>query len=163
CSKEIRMFYPSEERLCPALGDLWTEQGPTDRAVAQLEQDGGPMSSGERVLLVCAWALWNGRGGVPLDGGINTPDRPLSEAGCTPLVACGRGDAAGEAWIRALDARRVRWPGVHGDRPACDGAPGPAVRAPRPHTDRPFCACPCADGVGARAPEDRVAAGALLS
>jgi len=55
-------------RVCRAIArlraygrpDLWTEDGPTERAVELLEQNGGTLSRGERVLLLLAWEMWDG-------------------------------------------------------------------------------------------------------
>jgi hypothetical protein len=44
------------------LESLWTENGPSERAKALFKADGGPLSSGERVMFLMAWALWNSRG-----------------------------------------------------------------------------------------------------
>ncbi len=46
------------------LARLWTEKGPTQEARELLDQNGGPLSSGERVVLLVAWALWNGAGNL---------------------------------------------------------------------------------------------------
>ena len=57
-------------RVCRAicgrarLGRLWTPAAPTDEAMALLESDGGPLSSGERIVVLIAWSLWNGHGQV---------------------------------------------------------------------------------------------------
>ncbi len=45
---------------CCCLNSLWTEFGPTEQAKKLLRANGGPMSSGERVMFLCAWAIWNG-------------------------------------------------------------------------------------------------------
>ena len=41
------------------LGSLWQDEGPTPSAVAMLESNGGALSSGERVMVLTAFALWN--------------------------------------------------------------------------------------------------------
>jgi hypothetical protein len=59
------MFRNDEQRarVCEALcawmnkGPMWTEDGPTEQALAWQEES--PLSSGERVLLGIAWACWN--------------------------------------------------------------------------------------------------------
>jgi len=42
------------------LGRLWTETGPTDEAISILRANGSPLSSGERTMLLVAFALWHG-------------------------------------------------------------------------------------------------------
>ena len=52
--------------LCAKVGlkNFWTEDGPSARAKELLHQDGGTMSSGERIMFLTAWAVWNGHGKV---------------------------------------------------------------------------------------------------
>jgi hypothetical protein len=45
-----------------SLEDMWTTAGPTPEALALIHRDGGPLSSGERVMLLTAWAFWRGGG-----------------------------------------------------------------------------------------------------
>ena len=40
-------------------GNLWSPQGPTREAVRLYQEDGGYLSSGERVLLLAAFSFWN--------------------------------------------------------------------------------------------------------
>jgi hypothetical protein len=56
------------------LARLWTPYGPTDEAERLLKQNGGSLSSNERVLLLSAWTLWNGDGGVTLGDIVNRLD-----------------------------------------------------------------------------------------
>ena len=93
------------QALCASLGlgRLWTSAGPTDEAVALLEAGGGPLSSGERIVLLSAWAVWNGEGDAKLADVIHRLDsRRLHELG-TLLVAVGRGGAAIDAWISSMN------------------------------------------------------------
>lgn len=46
--------------------DLWTENGPTDLAVQYLHAGGGPLSSGEALMLRLAFDVWNGEGKATL-------------------------------------------------------------------------------------------------
>jgi len=70
------MFRDDEQsaRACRALmatarlEGLWTNEGPTLRAAELLDSGGGPLSSGERIVLLAAFAFWvrqakPGRGG----------------------------------------------------------------------------------------------------
>ena len=70
--------------LKPAgLQRLWTAEGPTDRACTLRDENGGVLSSGERILLLAAFAFWNGRGGCTLDDAIGTLDRAHVERLCS--------------------------------------------------------------------------------
>ena len=68
------MFRNDEQRavVCLALLDriglqrLWTLRGPTEEAQRLLAENGGALSGGERVMLLVAWALWNGSGMLTL-------------------------------------------------------------------------------------------------
>ena len=42
------------------LSYLWPMSGPTPEAVTLLEEDGGHLSPGERVMLLATFSLWNG-------------------------------------------------------------------------------------------------------
>jgi hypothetical protein len=57
-----------------ALARLWTPTGPTDKACQLLEDDGGPMSSGEVLLLRVAFDIWNGGGGAKVGDLLSTLD-----------------------------------------------------------------------------------------
>ena len=146
---------------------LWADDGPTDRAVALHEAGGGPLSSGEKILLLAAFSFWNGKSGVMLDDVLGTLDRGATEALCSLMVAASRGAAAVDAWIARPEVRRVRLPGVHCASPACDGVadihaahqgrrpgdPIPVLGVPRPGSF-PFCSCSCDDCQKARTAED---------
>lgn len=53
-------------RACQALmamigrKELWSDDGPSDEAVALLEQDGGALSAGERAILLLTFSVWCG-------------------------------------------------------------------------------------------------------
>lgn len=101
------MFRNDEQsaRACRALlakvrlHSLWTNGGPTPRAVELLEADGGPLSSGERVVLLAAFAFWNGGGALRLAEIIEALDVGPSEAICSLVVAVKYGAAAVEDWL----------------------------------------------------------------
>jgi hypothetical protein len=66
-------MYRDEAQQCQAirillsslnLEHLWTDKGPTKRACEWL--GGSPLSSGEQVMLRCAFDFWNGEGKVTL-------------------------------------------------------------------------------------------------
>lgn len=78
---------------------FWTEDGPTERAKELLRQDGGPMSTGERIMFLAAWALWNGRGKVLFTDVADRLDGPNLERLGSLLVALGRGVNAVDAWL----------------------------------------------------------------
>jgi hypothetical protein len=77
------MFTSEQQRseVCRTLleavyrGDLWDHTGPTDAALDLLEADGGPLSSGERVMLKIAFDVWNGGGNATMSGAFYTLDQ----------------------------------------------------------------------------------------
>lgn len=81
------------------LGHLWTSSGPTPQASQWLAQDGGPLSSGERVLLLTAWTLWNGEGGIGLGDIVDFLDRERTGALCLLVLAIQDGPAAVDEWL----------------------------------------------------------------
>jgi hypothetical protein len=135
------------------LGDLWNNEGPTDRAVELLETRAATLSPTERTLFLAAWAIWSRVGALPL-AELRLLDADHVEAVCSLLVALTRDGATVEAWIENPVARRIRAVGGHCSRPGCVGAP---ERLAREHSDRPACACACEDCAQARGMEDRIA------
>jgi hypothetical protein len=81
------------------LGRLWGEDGPTCEAKALLESDGGPLSSGERVMLLAAWAFWNGSGGLSLAEVLERLDGEPAEALCFLVMASKYGADAVDDWL----------------------------------------------------------------
>ncbi len=101
------MFRNDEQsaRACRALlakgrlHRLWTNGGPTPQAVELLEADGGPLSSGERIILLAAFAFWNGGGALRLAEIIEVLDVEPSEAVCSLVIAVKQGADAVEDWL----------------------------------------------------------------
>jgi hypothetical protein len=101
------MFCDDEQsaRACRALlatvrlERLWTADGPTPHAIELLEADGGPLSSGERVVLLAAFAFWNGRGSLRLAEVVEVLDVEPSEAICSLVVAVKQGADAVAEWL----------------------------------------------------------------
>jgi hypothetical protein len=81
------------------LAGLWTDRGPTPAAQALLEANGGPLSSGERVIFLAAWAFWNGSGGVTLAEVLERLDAGPAEALCFLVLASKYGADAVDDWI----------------------------------------------------------------
>lgn len=79
--------------------DLWTEDGPTAKAVELLEADGGPMSSGERVMLLAAFDVWNGQGHARLDEVMYSLDPERLRLVASLLLALAEGGAAIDRWL----------------------------------------------------------------
>ncbi len=92
-------------RVCRAfcararLGRLWTEEGPTDEAMALLESDGGALSSGERAVVLIAWSLWNGQGHVTVADVLHRLDGTSLTMLGKLMVAGARGSEAIDAWL----------------------------------------------------------------
>ena len=102
------------------LGRLWTATGPTDEAIEIFEANGGPLSSGERVMLLAAWAFWNSAEKVTL-ADVVLPSRRQEPAGRGVSDARRR---PGRPQDRAVDRR--------------DGGQLPAVTGPcELHLDHP--------------------------
>ena len=87
---------------------LWTQKGPTKQACDYL--DGSPLSSGEQVMLRCAFDFWNGEGKVTLYRdlmGVLDPTR-LGKVLSLAMAANSGGEAV-EHWIvREMDEQRAR-------------------------------------------------------
>jgi hypothetical protein len=110
------MFRTEAQRACVCtalcdvarLDEMWTVSGPTERAIALLESDGGPLSSGERIVLLSAWQLWSGEGKVTLgDVAYRLDGRNLRAIG-TLLVAVAGGGAAIDAWLAGVERELAR-------------------------------------------------------
>ena len=87
---------------------LWSDDGPTETALGYLETDGGPLSRGERVLLLSTFAIWNGNEKLPFADVFNLDDDRLA-ALASLLLACSRGSSAIDAWIAEHDGpQKVR-------------------------------------------------------
>lgn len=90
------------------LGRLWTEEGPTDEAMALLESDGGALSSGERAVVLIAWSLWNGQGHVTVADALHRLDgTSLTMLGKLLLAVAGGGSAI-DAWLAETEDRLRR-------------------------------------------------------
>lgn len=113
------MAWPSDRVLSLALRELlsligreylWTEDGPTEQAVAAYRR-GSPMSSGERVLFLAAFGLWNADNKKATFGEVALRlDRRLLDALLSLVIACHVGEEAVERWIADGEARRGRGP-----------------------------------------------------
>ncbi len=78
---------------------LWNDHGPTSEATDLLEADGGPLSSGERVMLLAAWAFWNGAGGLTIAEVLERLDGESVEALCFLVMASKCGADAVDDWL----------------------------------------------------------------
>ena len=90
---------------CGGLRELWTPTGPTDDAIALLAADGGPLSGGERTMLLVAWAVWNGDGAIPLGEVISRLDGRALRAVGALLMAIASGEGAIERWLAEHERR----------------------------------------------------------
>ena len=85
---------------------LWTSTGPTPEAIALFEAGGGPLSSGEQVVLFAAWAFWNGDCNATLADVIFRLDPSNLRTIATLMLALGQGGHAIERWIATCQDRR---------------------------------------------------------
>jgi hypothetical protein len=137
-----------------SLDDLWNNEGPTDRAVELLEAGATALSPEQKTIFRAAWAIWSRSGPLPFVDVLRLDPGHL-EALCSLVVVLTRDGATVESWIESSDARQIRTPGGHCSRAPCAGPP--QHTAPREHSDRRGCACPCGDCIQARSMEDRLA------
>lgn len=87
------------------LGSLWTLEGPSPQAMTLLETDGGPLSSGERAVVLAAWNIWNGSGNVNLSDVVHRlDDRCLAALGAL-LVAAAGGAGEIDRWLELTENR----------------------------------------------------------
>lgn len=102
-----------QARACRALcerarlGGMWSASGPTEEAIALFEAGGGPLSSGERVVLHVAWAFWNGAEKATLADVIHRLDGRNLHAISTLMLALAHGSEHVEAWIEEME-RAIR-------------------------------------------------------
>lgn len=87
---------------------MWTDAGPTEQAIEIMEANGGPLSSGERVVILAAWAFWNGHAGVTFADVIERLDGPNLRAIAGLMAALASGGAAIDQWLAGIDAELAR-------------------------------------------------------
>jgi hypothetical protein len=80
---------------------LWTMKGPTDEACELLEQRGGYLSSGERLLLFVAFDMWNGDGHADFGRLLYSLDGERQTMVGLFLIAMAQGSHAIDQWIEA--------------------------------------------------------------
>jgi hypothetical protein len=92
------------EALCRAvrLEGMWTDEGPTDVAVSLLKRNGGPLSSGERIMFLAAWNVWNGRGEVNLGDAVHRLDQGCLRALGSLLIALGTEPSGVSEWLQKM-------------------------------------------------------------
>lgn len=101
-------------RVCAALcrnvglGHLWTSDGPTPQAVFLLQVDGGPLSSGERIVFLAAWAFWNNARNVTLADVALRLDAKNTAAIASLMLAAAHGSAAIDNWLAAAELPLAR-------------------------------------------------------
>jgi hypothetical protein len=78
---------------------LWLDEGPTPEARELLGANGGSLSSGARVVLLAAWAFWNGSGGITLADVIARLEGEPAEALCFLVMATKHGADAVDDWL----------------------------------------------------------------
>lgn len=110
-------MFRSDEQLARAcrvlcdqvgLGGLWTPSGPTAHAVDLLEAGGGPLSSGERIVMMTAWAVWNSDGNARVADVIHRlDDRNLSAIGSL-MIAVSHGGHAIDEWLAKMEGEGRR-------------------------------------------------------
>ncbi len=98
-----------QARACRALcararlGAMWTASRPTEEPIALYEAGGGPLSSGERIMLLVAWAFWNGAEKATLADVVNRLDERNLHAISTLMLALAHGAEHVDAWIEEME------------------------------------------------------------
>jgi hypothetical protein len=82
------------------LAHLWTEDGPSEKAKALIEADGGDLMGEARLLLLTAAGIWNGEGGPTL-GELRSLPPPLLVAVASLMRCLGTDAEAIDQWLRA--------------------------------------------------------------
>ena len=98
------------QALCADVGlaRLWTEDGPSDEAVELRDAGGGPLSSGERIMVLAAWDVWNSHGATNLGDVMHRLDgHRLATLGSLLLAVAG-GMYAVDEWLRKRERERRR-------------------------------------------------------
>ncbi len=81
---------------------LWSDAGPTARAVLLRYENDASLPLEKRMLLLAAWSLWSpAAGGVPLGDVVRTLDSETCRALCSLIVAYTSGAEAVDAWIES--------------------------------------------------------------
>lgn len=88
--------------LWHAVATLGVDPGPTPLALDFLETRGGPLSSGEAVMLRLAFDAWNGNGGVSIAEILATLSPRLLAPVGRLLVAYAESSDAIDAWIEEV-------------------------------------------------------------
>ena len=103
-------MFRDDEQKCTAikallrpvhLGHLWTDSGPTDHGIELFRDRGGPLSHGQKLMLLAAYDIWNGRGEVTLGDLLSVLDGTNLEALGSLMVALSSmdGQTAVDHWI----------------------------------------------------------------
>jgi hypothetical protein len=82
------------------LAHLWSEGGPTEKAKALVEADGGDLLGDARLMLLACWDLWSGEGG-PTMGELRSLSPPFLVALASLMRCLGTGPEAVDQWLRA--------------------------------------------------------------
>lgn len=124
------------------LEELWDKDGPSARAMALLEANGGKLEGAERIVLMVAWAIWSGRGQVLLAEVVNELNPARLRAVGEALLLCGGGYLAIERWASsrgwrlAHDAPPVPDASMPRARPLSDLLPPPGELPPIPTAEQ---------------------------
>jgi hypothetical protein len=96
-------------RVCQALcrsvrlKGMWTDQGPSALAVNLLNRDGGPLSTGERIMFLAAWNVWSGEGSVNLGDVIHRLDNKNLRALGSLMIAVVRQPNGVDQWLLQME------------------------------------------------------------
>lgn len=110
-------MWKSDAQACEAITELlrsvrlerlWTPTGPTQEAVDWIDADGGPLSSGEMLMLRVAFDFWNGQGHADFGRMLHVFDDTRFQRVCELATALAQGEV--DQWLRARAAIRAAMP-----------------------------------------------------
>lgn len=81
------------------LQHLWTDTGPTERALELLAARGDALSHGEALLVLAAFDFWNGHGKVELGEILAVLDGDRTEFLASLMLASSGGAVAVDRWL----------------------------------------------------------------
>ncbi len=102
-------MFRSDEQACKAfqavlqtlhLEHLWTPQEPAPAALRYREYDGGLLSSGERIILLAVFDLWDGSGNLQFRELIDSLDETRTYVLLSLVAAITRGGEAVDQWLQ---------------------------------------------------------------
>lgn len=83
---------------------LWTDDGPVSEAFRLRDANGGPLSSGERLMLLAVFDLWNGSGNLRFSEVPGPLDARRAQRLLSLILAINIGSEAVDQWLKKESA-----------------------------------------------------------